>query len=126
MPGRSWNVLMPCAASSALGPMPDRRRILGVSNAPAQRMTSLLENPATWSVSPVPGSLTRGQAAHTLSPANVFDTDDPFAFEEEASDGGIRPDGQVVRFLGQVGSSTRCTVAIYIGRWENASPDRVA
>jgi Fe-S cluster assembly iron-binding protein IscA len=58
--------------------------ILGVSNAPAQRMTSLLENAKTrechshYHVKPGGGRGFR----HTLKSADTFNTDDSLAFEK--------------------------------------------
>jgi hypothetical protein len=73
----------PCLASSALGPMPDNSMILGVSNAPAQRMTSLWENAKTGSVIHITTSTPGGRGfRHTLKSADTFNTDDSLAFEK--------------------------------------------
>ena len=79
------------AERSDAGPMPLRRRSLGVSIAPAVRMTSLREEAKEVSL----GSEVEYGEGCTFSPVFSHDANDFIAFEDQLLRFGAGPDFQV-------------------------------
>lgn len=112
---------IPYPANSLAAPIPDRRRSLGVSIAPAQRMTSLEAYPAQSSYY---GEFQRGafaRALHTISP-NEFHSLRFCAFEDHSLNGRLRQNLEVLSLRFEVRRRCRDSKAVEHSCWSYSHP----